>query len=270
VKTCTSTKCQDLGTGPLIGEALENCRYEPSHGGNRLPSVTNLQKTPRSRAKSARSPALQNIKFEREDWTSFRTVEGLQQKAGVAKSRLRRLVLKELTDNGLDNGDAVQIGPLPDGGYFVQDNGSGIDGTPEQIARLFSIARPMISTKLLRLPTRGALGNGLRVVAGAVLASDGSLSVITRNRHIELDPEHADGSTTVVSVEPVDFPVGTRIEISFGLEFQKTTMRCPGGRLPSGWRGRERLIRVSPLPGGTTQHNFTNCFPQAATRLCVN
>jgi hypothetical protein len=41
--------------------------------------------------------------------------------------------------------------------------------------RCFSINRPMVSTKLLRLPTRGALGNGLRVVTGAVLASGGSL-----------------------------------------------------------------------------------------------
>jgi hypothetical protein len=129
---------------------------------------------------------------------------------------LRRLVLKELTDNGFDAGGSVNVGRLPDGGgYFVEDDGDGIDGTPEDIARLFSIARPMVSTKLLRLPTRGALGNGLRVVAGAVLASDGFISIITRNRRIELRPER-DGSTTVVSAEPVDFPVGTRIEIGFG------------------------------------------------------
>ena len=38
----------------------------------------------------------------------------------------------------------------------------------------------MVSTKLLRLPSRGALGNGLRVVAGAVLASEGSLVVMAR------------------------------------------------------------------------------------------
>ena len=75
--------------------------------------------------------------------------------------------------------------------------------------------RPMVSTKLLRLPTRGALGNGLRVVAGAVLASDGFLVVTTGNRQIELRPER-DGSTTVVTVTPVDFPVGTSIEIGFG------------------------------------------------------
>ena len=70
----------------------------------------------------------QNLKFEREDWTTFRTVEGLQQKAGVAADKLRRLVLKELTDNALDTGQAVRIGELPDGGYFVEDDGPGIDG----------------------------------------------------------------------------------------------------------------------------------------------
>ena len=85
----------------------------------------------------------------------------------------------------------------------------------EEIARLFSIARSMITTKLFRLPTRGALGNGLRVVAGSVLASGGSLVVTTRNRRIKLHPER-DGSTTVVRTTPVKFPVGTKIEISFG------------------------------------------------------
>jgi hypothetical protein len=48
-----------------------------------------------------------------------------------------------------------------------------------------------------------------------VLASEGTLKVTTRNRRIELRPER-DGSTTVTGVEPVEFPVGTRIEISFG------------------------------------------------------
>ena len=104
---------------------------------------------------------------------------------------------------------------MPNGGYFIEDSGPGIDGEPVEIARLFSIARPMVSTKLLRLPTRGALGNGLRVVAGSVLASGGFLAVTTRNRQIKLEPQH-DGSTTVVKVTPVKFPTGTRIDIGFG------------------------------------------------------
>src|SRR6516164_5474045 len=164
----------------------------------------------------ASPPAPQKLKFERPDWSLFRTVEGLQQKAGVEKSKLRRLVLKELADNGLDENAKVRIGELGnDGGYFVEDDGRGIDGTPEEIAERFSIARPMVSTKLLRLPSRGALGNGLRVVAGAVLASNGSLVVITCNRRMVFRPER-DGTTTIVSVLPVEHPVGTRIEISFG------------------------------------------------------
>src|SRR4051812_29831839 len=86
---------------------------------------------------SATQPATQNLKFERADWTTFRTVEGLQQKAGVPASKLRRLVLKELTDNALDTGAKVRIGHLAGGdGYFVEDDGPGIEGQPDDIARL--------------------------------------------------------------------------------------------------------------------------------------
>jgi hypothetical protein len=36
--------------------------------------------------------ASQTLNFERDDWALFRTIEGLQQKAGVPKDKLRRLV----------------------------------------------------------------------------------------------------------------------------------------------------------------------------------
>src|SRR6516165_3112571 len=99
-----------------------------------------------------------NLKmFEREDWTLFRTVEGLQQKAGVPAKLLRRLVLKELGDNALDTGAEVKFGQIGRSldKYYVEDSGPGLEGTPEQIAELFSIRRPMRSSKLLRLPQRG-------------------------------------------------------------------------------------------------------------------
>ena len=104
----------------------------------------------------------------------------------------------------------------------------------------------MVSTKLLRLPTRGALGNGLRVVAGAVLASGGSLTVITRNKRIELRPER-DGTTTVVSVKAVEFPVGTRIEISFG-----PALPCDDGTLGMGEDGRCQLAQTGTTYAGKT------------------
>jgi Topoisomerase 6 subunit A/Spo11, Toprim domain len=180
-----------------------------------IPYSASAPEFQKSSPELASSPAPENFKFEREDWTLFRTVEGLQQKAGVPAARLRRLVMKEIADNALDTGTKFDAGQIDGHGFYVADNGPGLDGTPEDIARLFSIARPLVSTKLFRLPMRGALGNGLRVVAGAVLASAGSLTVVTRDRRIELRPER-DGTTTVVNTTKVKFPVGTRIEISFG------------------------------------------------------
>ena len=169
----------------------------------------------RSRPTNGQNP--RNFKFERADWTLFRSISTLPQKAGVPACRLRRLVLKELADNALDAGGEVEVGEIDGGGYFVEDDGPGID--PDEIATLFSIDRPMVSTKLLRLPTRGALGNGLRVVAGAVLASSGRLVVYTRDRRIEVTP-HDDGTTTT-DIEVIDFPVGTRVEIWFGQAMPK-------------------------------------------------
>ena len=164
--------------------------------------------------------------FSREDWELSRTVEGLQQKAGVPAARLRRLVLKELADNAFDTKTTVKTGQIG-ARYFIEDAGPGLDGAPEEIAALFSIKRPMRSTKLLRLPQRGALGNGLRVVAGAVLASEGSLVVVTRDRRIVLHPQ-ADGSTDVVKKTKADRSIGTRIEIGFGRHCRPIRSRSPG------------------------------------------
>jgi hypothetical protein len=179
-----------------------------------------LKTGPKDGAAETRSGATKNeptLKmFEREDWTLFRTVEGLQQKAGVPANRLRPLVLKEVGDNALDTGAAVRFGQNGSlDRFYVEDDGPGLDGTPEQIAELFSIRRPLRSSKLLRCPQRGQLGNGLRVVAGAVLASGGSLAAVTRGRRITLRPE-PNGSTSVVKVAQAKSSAGTRIEIGFG------------------------------------------------------
>lgn len=223
-----------------------------------------------SKGRLASQPPTENFKFERADWTSFRTVEGLQQKAGVPATKLRRLVNKELTDNGFDAGGSVNVGRLPDGsGYFVEDDGDGIDGTPEDIARLFSIARPMASTKLLRLPTRGALGNGLRVVAGSVLASGGFLSVVTHNRRIALRPER-DGTTTVVSAEPVEFPVGTRVEIGFGPAIPDDPNALGWAIVATEMARGPSYVWASPRRGGTTPLSFMSCCLRAAPCPCAN
>ncbi|MCW8138229.1 MAG: hypothetical protein KIT58_04920 [Planctomycetota bacterium] len=125
--------------------------------------------------------------FIREDWTQFRSLDGLMQMAGVPRSDLPKLVMKELVDNALDASGSCQFG-LMDGcnGFWVEDDGPGFPGTPEEVADLFSINRPLISSKLLRLPTRGALGNGLRVVVGAAVSTGGRIEITSKGRRFSV------------------------------------------------------------------------------------
>jgi len=166
--------------------------------------------------KPTKSDEISHSLFRREDWTFFRNLGTLGQRAGVPCEKLPRLIAKELTDNALDTGGACKYGPLDgENGFYVADDGPGLPGTDEEIADLFSIARPLASSKLLRLPIRGALGNGLRVVAGAVLASGGRLEVKTRGRSLHLTPRDSDGGTDVERVSQWNGK-GTRVEVVLG------------------------------------------------------
>ena len=155
--------------------------------------------------------------FQRSDWTLFRSLDTLGQRAGVPRERLGAIVVKELVDNALDAGsDKVEFGRLEAGhgesGLWVEDDGAGLLGDDAAVAEMFSISRPLTSSKLLRLPTRGALGNGLRVVVGAVLATGGRLTVRTRGRSLILSPQFHDGRTRWERVGEWDRP-GTRVEV---------------------------------------------------------
>src|SRR4029077_19886336 len=90
---------------------------------------------------------------------------------------------------------------------------------------------------------------GLRVVAGAVLASEGSLVVVTRNRRIDLRPER-DGTTMVVRTTKVKFPVGARVEICFGPTMPCTewsALRWAWGAWPLALFGTSYAGRSSPF-----------------------
>ena len=74
----------------------------------------------------------------------------------------------------------VELDQLDVDTYRVGDQGPGLDR--QQVMALFAVNRPLTSSKLLRRPTRGAIGNGLRVVTGAAMASDGELLVESRGQ----------------------------------------------------------------------------------------
>ena len=191
--------------------------------------------------------------FEREDWVLFRTVEGLQQKAGVAKEKLSRLVLKELADNALDDAADVNVRRTAEGRLLHRGRWSRHRRHARRHRRACSRSTARWSQpSCCGCRKRGALGNGLRVVAGAVLASAARSRVTTRNRRIVLRPE-LDGTTTVVNVKEVKFPVGTRVEISFG-----PALPCDANALVLGANGAAagaigvRLITANPRRTGTT------------------
>jgi len=156
------------------------------------------------------------VEFETKDWERFRTIEGLSSKAGVPRDMIAVLVAKELMDNALDasTDNRCWIEQVGIDGFIIGDNGIGLD--PTKVADLFSINRPLKSTKRLRLPTRGALGNGLRVVAGAVLATGGSLRVTTRGQILELTPQPNNGTTSAEVIIGNQDRRGTVIEVHLG------------------------------------------------------
>jgi len=156
--------------------------------------------------------------YSRDDWQLFLDIGTLPQKAGVQPGQVRALVLKELTDNALDSGASeVTLNYIRrEGGreYVIADDGTGI--APAIVPRLFLVNRPLLSSKLRRLPLRGMLGNGLRVVAGAVAASEGSLVVETRGHRLVLHVDDATGLTSIEADEPIPLIPGTVVRVMLG------------------------------------------------------
>jgi hypothetical protein len=192
------------------------------------------------------TPEPETRMFERPDFTAFRSLATLPQKAGVPLADLAHLIAKELADNGLDTGARVTVGLLGTTGFFVEDDGPGIPGGPEAVAELFSLRRPMTSSKLLRLPTRGALGNGLRVVTGAVLASGGELRVRTRGQFLRLMPQ--DDGTTQFEVIGESAELGTRVEVVLGerVPVPENVLSWAQGALLLAGRGTQYKGKSSP------------------------
>jgi DNA topoisomerase VI subunit B len=151
---------------------------------------------------------------EIKDWKRYRTLEDLRSVVGVSDIvDIPRLVVKELVDNALDACEICRIERPDEHGIFVEDEGDGIPGNDEDIARMFSVRRALVSSKYVRKPTRGALGNGLRFVTGAVLSTGGYLRVSTRGRTLDLRPEFTTGDTTILASQAYARH-GTRIELS--------------------------------------------------------
>ena len=168
-------------------------------------------------------PEKADFQVHRPDTALLATLQGLQMQSGVPIHHLRRLALKELADNALDAADAagrpgqVRIERITDQVYAVEDQGNGLPGNQDEIVNLFSLGREMISRKFWRLPSRGCLGNGLRIIVGTVAATGGTIEITTLNQRMLIRPLKS-GKTEIVSTDTVEYPIGTRLVVTFGRE----------------------------------------------------
>jgi hypothetical protein len=155
--------------------------------------------------------------FNTPDWKGFLNSDQIGRLAGAGYEDLVALIFKELGDNALDTTGDCRYDWIhdPDNkiiGGFVEDDGPGIPGkTPKQIADFFSVSRPLRSSKKIREPTRGALGNGLRVVTGAVYVLKGHLVVETAGYRMKIALDERDGIARPEGIQ-VSQRKGTRIE----------------------------------------------------------
>jgi len=216
----------------------------------RCPTSQVTDGMPSARIKGAahKPPVFQ---VHRPDTTLFTSLDGLSKQTGERIDRIRRLMLKELVDNALDEADAVSrpgqatVGKNGDDVYVVSDQGEGIAGSPDDLAALFTVHRPMISTKYLRRPERGALGTGLRIVVGSVVAAGGSIEIVTRGKRLLLRPRRV-GPTEIVNVTDTPAAIGTTLTITLGPAIPYDSLICRGLRLRSTSLG---VPKASPTPG---------------------
>lgn len=155
------------------------------------------------------------LAFSYYDWQQFQSLNTLCQKAGASRGQLGDIVMKELIDNAYDAagiGGQVTCKIHNIQSFTVQNSGDGIP--LDQVQSLFSFNRPLTTSKLMRLPSRGALGNGLRVVIGAVYASNGRLIVETQGQKVQVIPQ-VDGFSVIERLGESD-GIGTAVHVELG------------------------------------------------------
>ena len=162
----------------------------------------------RKRAERQRkTELLAPLRYTTEEWRDYLSPSTLARKAGADIDDLPAMVLKELADNAADAGARPTLKRGAGDGWIVSDDGPGID--PADVQKLFSVNRPLWSQKNKRLPSRGMLGNGLRVCMGWARRA----IVTTRGVRMRLEVDGLTGGTVVLARESVPLSPGVTVEL---------------------------------------------------------
>ncbi|MCV2876775.1 hypothetical protein OE810_10985 [Rhodobacteraceae bacterium XHP0102] len=201
------------------------------------------------------------LTLKQEDWKRYMTPEGLSEKAGVPQNRFLELIVKELIDNACDIGGG-RMHPRDDNTLEFFDDGSGVP------LEALSIKRPLISSKHWRLGERGALGNGLRVVMGALYCLGGHLEIHSHSKITKVLIGD-DGETIYQELgETTETKVVVhcrRIGIHSALAKFKLTERMPGRVIKSdkaipAWFDDEAIKDIQRSSEGLTLGDIVNQF----------
>ncbi|MCP5088598.1 MAG: sensor histidine kinase [Rhodobacteraceae bacterium] len=199
------------------------------------------------------------------DWTRFLSPDGLAEKAGTSRANFPKMILKDLADNAADAGGAT-LWVIDADTVEIADDGSGI--APEGLAEVFSIKRPLVSTKHWRMGKRGALGNGLRAVMGGLYVLGGQLQVSSQGTTsaIHLNEQ---GDTVVERLGPAD-NTGTEItvfcpDIAADAAFARTAVQLAGrvinaARPAPFWFDVEAIRDLQRSAPGVTTRKFVSQF----------
>jgi hypothetical protein len=243
-------------------QTLKNSEFRPDRKQASKESEPQSFRIPTD-AKSRRKAQEEPLYFSTDDWRDFLDLATLPRKAGCSPEDLPRIVYKEAADNGCDAGTLILAkdwtDPNGNRGICIKDAGHGLD--PEQVPTIYSPNRPQLSSKRIRRVLRGILGNGCRVIGGAVAASGGTLIVETRGRRLTLQMDMATGEMLVANNEPIPIEPGLTLYLALGpalalrkgdLDLAKATIQISrhAARLYSGpsspwWYGTHDLYRLA-------------------------
>lgn len=117
----------------------------------------------------------------------------LTRQCGYSRPLWPQVAIKELIDNGLDGCEATNVPPeitiqLDADAITVSDNGPGL--RPEIVERSLDFAVRVSDKRFYSSPTRGQIGNGIKVILAAACVSTGEghvrISACGREHEIRL------------------------------------------------------------------------------------
>jgi hypothetical protein len=219
-----------LSTTKGLAEAMDVSPARISQLASRLIKEKKLTKRGRSyalpKAKKSRTRAAAGQKstsqvplfFVASDYRDYLDLGTLPRKAGCSPQDLPCVVFKEAADNACDAGRNISLGdwtdPKGNSGVYIKNDGPGLD--PEPVLLIYSPNRGRFSSKHIRRISRGLLGNGGRVIGGAVAASGGTLMIESRGLRFWLEMDFATGQYFIRNKESIPLEPGVTLYIALG------------------------------------------------------